>query len=679
MDSIIRFATNLSTVDDHALDVCIKHDLSIELEKVINQLIAENSPSQSIEQSQNIDTQIIYETPTVLMLCDIIEAIFLHGFKEKLSMTVSNVFQSRFRQNFEEVFCSNFWALIKIFSHNQELQQLEKLDNVSTDIGRCRAWIRLSLNESLLRTKICRNLLSTLDDYLFQLLVDNSALNCWSLNTLNLLRISYQDENELLIATALDAMHLIHENKTSKKQSKNKISKMKIFGLKSNELMKNLESTEEIVESNCYGDLIQENLRSFEDKTETSNKLDCFENESKALTDGYSPNRSDDFDPFEKNKSNNDVTIDRSNDVDSQNKNIDDDNQDDSADSDKNRSDDLSYLNGNSMSIKSGWSTQPIFQLEESYNALLESYSTRAILSSTPDINDVKNSVSIPFHNSDCVQTSSPLSDNEFEIIAKNMLNNDDDESQTQIFLELIRKLANENGLDEQNYKCHRCGRPIGMVYSKCSLCHIDGHLYCNECHGGEESIVPAKIIYNWCFKKYPVAKHNKTRLMMLENDPIFDLKILSPNLYVAIPELAKVVNLRTQLFFLHAYLFTCQEQVIIQLKQLIWPHEHIVEHVHLYSLNDLQQIHNKLLENTLCQAINFARKHIAACDLCKAKGFHCEICKNNEILYPFDTETTRRCDKCKNVFHRKCYEEKYEKNNCQKCLRIEKKKTFLR
>ena len=67
---------------------------------------------------------------------------------------------------------------------------------------------------------------------------------------------------------------------------------------------------------------------------------------------------------------------------------------------------------------------------------------------------------------------------------------------------------------------------------------------------------------------------------------------------------------------------------------------------------------------------ITFAKKHIAGCNLCKLKGFYCEICKNSEILYPFDTDSTKRCDKCKSVFHIKCYDEKYDKNNCSKCLR---------
>lgn len=252
--------------------------------------------------------------------------------------------------------------------------------------------------------------------------------------------------------------------------------------------------------------------------------------------------------------------------------------KDSEKDIDLSRNENNELCLGNSLSVKSGWSTQPMI-LEESYNALLESYSTRAILSSTPDIKG-----SIPFVNNDNL-----ITDNDFEIIPKNMICNDDAENQK--FLEQISKLSHEFGLDEQDYKCYQCSRPIGMIYGKCTLCHIDGHLYCSECHNEEESVIPAQIIYNWNFKKFPISKSNKTRLAVIENEPIFDLKVLSPNLYTAIPEMAEISNLRTQLFFLHAYLFTCQEHIALKMRKLVWPREHLFEHIHLYSINDLQQV----------------------------------------------------------------------------------------
>lgn len=333
---------------------------------------------------------------------------------------------------------------------------------------------------------------------------------------------------------------------------------------------------------------------------------------------------------------------------------------------------------GNSLSINSGWSTQPVLP-DESYDAILESYSSRAVLSSTPDINDVRMSISAgirPLANQhlNAQYSSSFSSENDYEIIPKNVILSNSD-ADNQIFFEQLSKIAQEHGLDEQDYKCHLCNRPIGMIYGKSRLCNVDGYLYCTECHTEEEAIIPAQIIYNWNFRRFGVSRHNKKRLLTIETEPIFDIKLLSPLLYSVIDEMAEVVDLRTQLFFLHAYLFTCQESVALKMRKMVWPREHLFEHIHLFSVADLVAVQQSTLSPTLRQVIAFARKHVQSCSLCTLKGYHCEICKGPQILYPFDTHSTKRCDNCKSVFHGKCFDEKYDKHSCPKCLRLEKKK----
>jgi hypothetical protein len=259
----------------------------------------------------------------------------------------------------------------------------------------------------------------------------------------------------------------------------------------------------------------------------------------------------------------------------------------------------------------SGWSTTPLKQEEksepedESYDAILQSYSTQAVLSSTPDIRDFANSMDLenplsrPSYLSKALSllstkeqspTQSVSSDSDFEVIPKSIVFNNSD-PETQKFLNQLIKLANEFGLDEQDYKCISCGRPIGMIYGKSRLCHFDGHQYCLECHTNDESLIPARIIYNWNFRKYPVAKRNKHILVSTESEPLFDIKILSPLLYSMIPEMKQTLELRTQLFYLHAYLFTCQESIAIEMRKLVWPREHLFEHIHLYSITDLFQV----------------------------------------------------------------------------------------
>ena len=264
---------------------------------------------------------------------------------------------------------------------------------------------------------------------------------------------------------------------------------------------------------------------------------------------------------------------------------------------------------GNSLSRMSGWSTTPQKSIEkldsedQSYDAILQSYSTQAVLSSTPDIRDFATSMNFEnvVHKPEFTKasdvfakeqspTESVSSDSDFEVIPKSVvLNNSDPE--TQKFLNQLMKLANEWGLDEQDYKCAACGRPIGMIYGKSRLCHFDGHLYCLDCHISDESIIPARVIHNWNFRKYPVAKRNKHLLVSTESEPLFDIKLVSPLLYSMIPEMKEVLDLRTQLFYLHAYLFTCQESIAIEMRKSVWPREHLFEHIHLYSVTDLFQV----------------------------------------------------------------------------------------
>lgn len=52
---------------------------------------------------------------------------------------------------------------------------------------------------------------------------------------------------------------------------------------------------------------------------------------------------------------------------------------------------------------------------------------------------------------------------------------------------------------------------------------------------------------------------------------------------------------------------------------------------------------------------VTFARTLTIACvyvQRCQAKGFVCELCKEGDILFPFDSHTSV-CHECSAVFHR--------------------------
>lgn len=53
---------------------------------------------------------------------------------------------------------------------------------------------------------------------------------------------------------------------------------------------------------------------------------------------------------------------------------------------------------------------------------------------------------------------------------------------------------------------------------------------------------------------------------------------------------------------------------------------------------------------------------------LCQARGFMCEICRKQEVIFPWDIKNVVRCSSCHSCHHIKCYQRQLV---CPKCVRI--------
>ena len=68
--------------------------------------------------------------------------------------------------------------------------------------------------------------------------------------------------------------------------------------------------------------------------------------------------------------------------------------------------------------------------------------------------------------------------------------------------------------------------------------------------------------------------------------------------------------------------------------------------------IKDLIDVKENTLVPLLRDVLQQSEKHIRQdCELCKAKGFFCELCREDRIIYPFDLDTTV-CPGCSCVFH---------------------------
>ncbi|KAK5851157.1 hypothetical protein PBY51_001973 [Eleginops maclovinus] len=94
------------------------------------------------------DAVVTSENSDANLLCCALEAIFIHGIKSKYVRSEAG---GRSRKGdrcpLPQPF---FWSLLKTVTHRDVVTELEKISFVGTEVGRCRAWLRLALNHGLL-------------------------------------------------------------------------------------------------------------------------------------------------------------------------------------------------------------------------------------------------------------------------------------------------------------------------------------------------------------------------------------------------------------------------------------------------------------------------------------------------------------------------------------------------
>lgn len=122
-------------------------------------------------------------------------------------------------------------------------------------------------------------------------------------------------------------------------------------------------------------------------------------------------------------------------------------------------------------------------------------------------------------------------------------------------------------------------------------------------------------------------------------------------------------------------YLTECRISIASKLlENAVGTKRHMVQCVNMYSIADLIAIENGTLIEFLNKLFAIFEQHIRKCELCTGRGYLCEICSNNEVLFPFD-DGAIHCKKCTTVFHRACWLRKNQ--NCPKCARVEHRRSL--
>ncbi|KAM4691940.1 pleckstrin homology domain-containing family M member 1 [Rhinophrynus dorsalis] len=230
--------------------------------------------------------------------------------------------------------------------------------------------------------------------------------------------------------------------------------------------------------------------------------------------------------------------------------------------------------------------------------------------------------------------------------------------------------IPTEKGLDSQNFKCAACHKQIGFQFGKAKRCAFSALYYCEWCHKDEGTIIPSRMVHNWDITEQAVSRQAINFLNMVRNEPLINLQSVNARLCHHTQTMLKISQNRERLRLLGEYLMTCRSGALQELSKSLDNRNYLLDCAHIYSVRDLKQIADGVFESFLGSLLDFACKHVYDCDLCSQRGFICQICNGNEIIYPFQFETTTRCSDCKSVFHTPC---KMQRKQCPRCLRRKK------
>ncbi|XP_042330847.1 pleckstrin homology domain-containing family M member 1 [Sceloporus undulatus] len=236
--------------------------------------------------------------------------------------------------------------------------------------------------------------------------------------------------------------------------------------------------------------------------------------------------------------------------------------------------------------------------------------------------------------------------------------------------LQYLVAIPTEKGLDCQSFICAGCSRQIGFSFPKPKLCSFTGLYYCDNCHQDDESVIPSRLIHNWDLVRRPVCRQAVKFLNQIRNQPLIDLKLVNETLYDHVDHMRCIYRSREQLKLLGDYLVLCRSGALKEITKRLDHRHYLLECPHKYSVADLRQIADDIFETFLQSLIQFASHHVYNCDLCTQRGFICQICNSNNIIFPFEFDTTTRCSECKTVFHSSC---QANASFCPRCIRRQK------
>lgn len=239
------------------------------------------------------------------------------------------------------------------------------------------------------------------------------------------------------------------------------------------------------------------------------------------------------------------------------------------------------------------------------------------------------------------------------------------------------KDICPEQGLSGQGYRCAECKVRITFksVWVEPRLCDYSGLYYCQRCHWNTAMVIPARVIRNWDMEPRLVSRAAAQLLTLLEERSVLMLEELNPKLFTLVPDLSLVKKMREEMQMMKRYLVLCPEASNQGLPWKVGIRTHMIENSGNYSIKDLVDLNSGMLLEEIRSAYDVMHVHITEqCQLCKARGHLCELCGNDEIIYPWDA-CSISCHQCSAVHHRACWSKR--NHCCPRCTRLQKRRAL--
>ncbi|XP_076685611.1 differentially expressed in FDCP 8 homolog isoform X2 [Andrena cerasifolii] len=239
------------------------------------------------------------------------------------------------------------------------------------------------------------------------------------------------------------------------------------------------------------------------------------------------------------------------------------------------------------------------------------------------------------------------------------------------------KDICPEQGLSNQGYRCAECKVRITFksAWIEPRLCDYSGLYYCQRCHWNTAMVIPARVIRNWDMEPRLVSRAAAQLLTLLEDRSVLPLEELNPKLFTLVPDLSSVKRMREEMQMMKRYLVLCPEANNQGLPWKLRIHTHMIENAGNYSIRDLVDLNSGTLLEEIRAAYDAMHAHITEqCQLCKARGHLCELCGNDEIIYPWDASSLT-CHQCSAVHHRACWSKR--NHSCPRCTRLQKRRAL--